>query len=545
MRARRFSLLTLSFPVLSIIITVPGAVPSESMWTESPHPEFRTPPGMKEIVSLWDFREQEVKGSGFVLANDAKVHISAVGGGDRIFWRDMFDNEDESRMFASGWIINADTRELAWEMTLDNTTGRSSHRSFDDEVSLGKGSYEVYYSAYGYYHSSTFSTSSINIDRRRDKRSDRWSGSFFGIFGDNEDLYDDFMEFAKDYGITISLDDAAAGSVSEFSVPKRNPRVAFSMVGVGDGEMIKKQLKLSKPLTLNLYALGEGQNRDNIYDHGWIINSATRERVWDMENKNTRYAGGATKNVQWKGNLELPAGSYEIYFVTDDSHSSEDWNSKPPYDPLMYGITISTQNDRDKDAVSVGEIPDMEKNVIVSLTKVGDDDFASAGFTLKNDTRVRIYALGEMDGDEDMADLGWIVNARTRERVWEMEGRKTSHAGGASKNRMIDEVVTLPKGDYLAYYETDGSHSYHEWNSEPPLDESHSQCESQARGYARKSVLWDGYLPPRPRPRTRDALPARKGPAEFCLPRALGRHRHIACAELCCRRRTLPLQIRP
>jgi len=72
------------------------------MWTESTHPELRTPPGMKDIISLWDFRDQEVKGSGFALPKDAKVHISAVGGGDRIFWRDMFDNEDESRMFAAG-----------------------------------------------------------------------------------------------------------------------------------------------------------------------------------------------------------------------------------------------------------------------------------------------------------------------------------------------------------------------------------------------------------------------------------------------------------
>lgn len=472
MRARRVSLFTLSFLILSLLVTVPGAVPRESVWSEETSPMLTVPPGMKEIASLWDFRDQEVKGQGFVLAKDANVHISAVGGGDRVFWRDMFNNEDDSRMFASGWIINADTRKVVWEMTLDNTSGRSSHRAFDGDVTLEKGSYEIYYSAYGYYHSSTFSTSSMNIDRRRDHRYNG-SGSFFGIFDDNEDLYDDFMEFAKDYGITISIDEADAGSVKEFTVPKKEARTVFSMVGVGDGEVVKKQMKLSKALTLHLYALGEGQDRDNLYDHGWIINSATRERVWDMDNKNTRYAGGASKNIQWNGDLELAAGSYELYYVTDDSHSSEDWNSKPPYDPLMYGVTISALNDKDKDAVSVGEVPDLDKNVVVSLTKVGDDDFASAGFTLKNDTKVRVYGIGEMSGDEEMADHGWIVNAKTRERVWEMDGRKTSHAGGASKNRMIDEVITLPKGNYLAYYETDGSHSYQDWNSEPPLDEQH------------------------------------------------------------------------
>lgn len=474
MRSRRASFITLSFLVLSILFTVPGAIPNDSVLASSANPVFSTPPGMKDIVSLWDFRDQEVKGAGFALTSASKVHVSAVGGGDKAFWRDMFDNENESGMYASGWIINADTRELVWEMTIRNTSGRSEKRTFDDEVLFEKGSYEVYYSAHGYYHNSSLSTSSFNIDRRRKNRSGRSSGqSFFGIFGNNEGDYDDFMEAAKDYGITVSVDDALAGSVTQFDVPKKGGRTVFSMVGVGDGEMLKKQLTLSRAMKLHIYALGEGQRRDDIFDHGWMINSATRERVWDMGDRNTRYAGGASKNVRWDGDVELPAGAYELYYVTDDSHSSEDWNSTPPYDPFMYGVTISALSERDKDAVSVGEIADMDKNTIVSLTKVGDNDFVSGGFTLKSDAKVRIYALGEMDSDNDMADYGWIVNAKTRERVWEMDGRKTSHAGGASKNRLVDEIITLPKGNYLAYYETDGSHSYRDWNSDPPMDESH------------------------------------------------------------------------
>ena len=52
-----------------------------------------------------------------------------------------------------------------------------------------------------------------------------------------------------------------------------------------------------------------------------------------------------------------------------------------------------------------------------------------------------------------------------------MKERKTRHAGGASKNRYVDEVVTLPAGNYIVYYQTDGSHSYNHWNSERPNDE--------------------------------------------------------------------------
>ena len=52
-----------------------------------------------------------------------------------------------------------------------------------------------------------------------------------------------------------------------------------------------------------------------------------------------------------------------------------------------------------------------------------------------------------------------------------MKYRDTKHAGGADKNRVFDEVVRFRKGDYIAYYVTDGSHSYRMWNSSPPSDQ--------------------------------------------------------------------------
>jgi len=31
-------------------------------------------------------------------------------------------------------------------------------------------------------------------------------------------------------------------------------------------------------------------------------------------------------------------------------------------------------------------------------------------------------------------------------------------------------VITLPAGDYVLRYRSDGSHSYNDWNSDPPDD---------------------------------------------------------------------------
>ena len=139
-------------------------------------------------------------------------------------------------------------------------------------------------------------------------------------------------------------------------------------------------------------------------------------------------------------------------------------------DPLRYGIILAASSDADRRAVSVADAPVRPTHVVVNLTKVGDDELVNAGFRLAAETRLRVIGLGEIPDRRDPADYGWIVDAKTRARVWTMAGRRGEHAGGGSKNRLIDEVITLPKGEYIAYYQTDGSHAYGDWNSEAPYD---------------------------------------------------------------------------
>lgn len=69
-----------------------------------------------------------------------------------------------------------------------------------------------------------------------------------------------------------------------------------------------------------------------------------------------------------------------------------------------------------------------------------------------------------------MFDFGWIENDDNGRIVWEMTYSNTEHAGGAKKNRMVNEVIELKAGTYKLYYESDGSHSYRDWNDSPPHD---------------------------------------------------------------------------
>lgn len=442
------------------------------------------------FITLKDFTKEEVKGLGFTLAKDLTVTVTAVGGGSTSMWSD--DDKRHARsnnMFAYGWIINADTRDVVWEMTTDNTSGKDDQRKFDGTVALKKGSYEVYFSVHTYSIKSGLSFYSNNIDRRdhTQRNGDKFLEKLLGWFDDDfSGLRSRFMERAKDlWGIQLSAGKGDEGSIQIFNAPKKPSALVFAATGVGDAATIKKNIAVSRDVTVAVYALGEGRGKDEMFDYGWLTNAASRERVWSMKISNTDHAGGASKNVRFNGEVRLAKGNYELSYVTDDSHSREDWNSSPPYDPFNYGVSIVAKNESDQSAVTVTDYTVAQQNIIVQLVKARDDDFLQAGFTLKEESKVHVYAIGEGHplvnikvlgksyGDDrrnTLADYGWIINAKTRERVWEMRIENTVHAGGASKNRLADEIITLPKGDYIVFYQTDDSHAYNDWNDDKPFD---------------------------------------------------------------------------
>jgi len=129
-------------------------------------------------------------------------------------------------------------------------------------------------------------------------------------------------------------------------------------------------------------------------------------------------------------------------------------------------ISVDTDFNR-KDIEEYEEEED--KNILAKIVNIGDDELAAVKFRLSERTRIRIYAIGEGSGGE-MYDYGWIEDSRTGRTVWEMSYRRTEHAGGAHKNRMFDGTIVLKPGEYVIKYETDGSHSFNDWNASQPYD---------------------------------------------------------------------------
>lgn len=427
--------------------------------------------GEKTVVSLKDFCNAELKSMGLEVDRSTTFHVKALGGGGSKGWTYKSD-----RMFAYGWIIDAETRDLVWKMSVRNTEQDGDDRVFDGDVTLSRGSYELYFTVYGFEFHSTFKHMVVNIDHRTEHlfgggfgKSDK---GFFQWFSEwwSDDLEDDWRERCKNWGVELRVDEDSRGMIKTFTAPKRNANSLFRAVALGDGEVVREGFSLSERTTLNVYALGEGQKKSDFADYGWIVGRWDRKRVWEMKPSNAQHAGGAKKNIRYNHRVTLDPGEYVLYYITDDSHSAADWNDQPPYDPLNWGITLSATSATDRENFRPYPYKEID-NVIVSLIGVGDDEYRSEGFTLKRDTRVRIYAIGERGySRRKMADYGTILDARTREKVWAMDGDETYHAGGASKNRYFDGVIRLRAGSYITGYSSDDSHSSDDWNAEKPFD---------------------------------------------------------------------------
>ncbi|HEY0172272.1 MAG TPA: serine hydrolase [Pyrinomonadaceae bacterium] len=123
----------------------------------------------------------------------------------------------------------------------------------------------------------------------------------------------------------------------------------------------------------------------------------------------------------------------------------------------MYGELFSSPMPED-----LAKLP-----VVARIERVLDNEDKSVAFSLAGSGEVRVFAIGEGQAGQ-MFDYGWIENADKGLPVWEMQEPKTTHAGGAAKNRKVDVVITLPAGNYRLRYKSDDSHAFGRWNSLPP-----------------------------------------------------------------------------
>lgn len=409
----------------------------------------------RTVVSLKDLVSAELRAGGFTLPRPMKVHVYAKGA--------------ESLPTAYGWILRSDTREVVWSLEGRQTRAEGPYRVADQYFELPAGSYEAYFANPTFSRNSWMTQWQLNIDRRKSPAPAADRGFWQGIAASfQRSQLREWRREAGNYGLEVYIPGPDSAAVQTFAAPLqwRNPVVQLR--ADADNRQWSRAFRLKKPTTLHLYAEGE-LSGGQMVDGAWIQELHSRKRVWEMTAEKSQYAGGAAKNRRQVETLRLPAGDYLAVCATDDSHSPADWNAAPPCDPLLYGLCLSVP--ADGELANVQALEPQESQPLAALVKVGNGQRRTQAFELKADQELRVYALGEA-GDKELADFAWIEDARGR-RVWEMALDRTRPAGGALKNRVIDELVRLPKGAYTLGFETDDSHAYGHWNAAPPRDAEH------------------------------------------------------------------------
>lgn len=403
------------------------------------------------ILELKHVNRKQITYAGFSLDSDKSVKIEAVGaGGEERIKRKHENWIDEHNLFAYAWIINSDTREMVWRMTVQNTDKEKwseYNRRFEGEVNLEEGEYEIYFASVDPLY--------LIIDE-----------GFFSVEKLVKKILGEDMEWeekAEDWRVKISGVDQVfnANDVRKYhSVLKEDAIVQLTNVSDDFDDQIG--FTLEEPAKVDIYGIGEGW-QGKMYDYGWIVNASNRETVWEMRERDSEPAGGAVKNRQFRETIKLDAGDYLVYYQTDDSHSPEAWNANPPYDPFFWGIMLKPSSKNFDRSI----VKKYSEKALISINRVGDYAYKEEAFEVTKSSKIRVYSLGEGRRDE-MFDYGWITDANTGRIVWKMKYRQTKHAGGASKNRLYDNIITLDPGKYIVHYQSDDSHSYEDWNARKP-----------------------------------------------------------------------------
>lgn len=412
------------------------------------------------LVAIDHLRNGDLEMVGFELTKGAEIDIEAVGVKARY----------NSSLIVYAWILDHETRKPVWRMLgsrADRGRDKKALRHADKTMFLEKGKYELY----------MFAGDNLNFtgDFRGGKD---FVDLLANLFDDEEnddwaDDYYDVRDYLRDCYVTVSSNEITKADVREFEVDGGLENALARFNRLGDDEYVRQAFTVDKPMNIRIYTVHEHpRGYDNPVDRSWLLNADTRERVWELDRLNTERAGGGRKNRMCDEEVRLEKGTYVLHFTTDDSHSFDRFNVNPPYDPMNWGVTLLPGTDFDASAFHLVEGDEGDKP-LVDLMRMRDNDYEERAFELKKDGQIRIYAVGEYSrGDRNFCDYGWIEDASTGRPVWEMTRRNTEHAGGAEKNRSFDGTVDLKAGRYVAYYVTDGSHSYRDWNADRPYDPS-------------------------------------------------------------------------
>jgi hypothetical protein len=265
-------------------------------------------PRLAEITGVGN---RALRSASFTLMDSLRVWAYAVG---EIGERDV--------RYDHAWLLR--DGERVWEMSRRESRhagGADRNRVAEVYLALGPGAYTLHVETDGSHAPGDWQADPPH-------HPERWGVTLFAV----SDGFVPGSVAVEQHG-----EDGGGDSPAVPETVAEPVELPVRLAPLGNGVRAARTFVLEEETPLRIYALGE-IIRTQRYDYGWI-EDPDGAVVWEMTGDNTEPAGGTDKNRRFRGTVSLPAGTYTVYFVTDDSHASGSFQS-PPDDPSAWGISL-------------------------------------------------------------------------------------------------------------------------------------------------------------------------------------------------------------
>jgi signal transduction histidine kinase/ligand-binding sensor domain-containing protein len=123
--------------------------------------------------------------------------------------------------------------------------------------------------------------------------------------------------------------------------------------------------------TYYVMSVGEG-TIEGMVDYGWIENAA-KDTLWRFGSfEESYYAGGASKNRISIGEVTLEPGTYNLRYISDDSHSYNKWNAPAPEQTTLYGIVLVKPKDARQIQSFHNALSEKQRAMMISGNNIAD-----------------------------------------------------------------------------------------------------------------------------------------------------------------------------